>query len=86
MIEHHTPDAIIITETNIWVHKNLSYFGNANEAPIIYNFSLPPLLLHALLSGNCHYLNTWIISMPKAIGHRLSQFHRRPRWDRFAAR
>ncbi|TNE83561.1 MAG: alpha-amylase [Gammaproteobacteria bacterium] len=67
LIEHHTPDAIIITETNIPVRENLSYFGNANEAHIIYNFSLPPLLLYSLLSGNCHYLKTWIISMPQAI-------------------
>lgn len=67
LIEHHTPDAIIITETNIPVRENLSYFGNANEAHIIYNFSLPPLLLYSLLSGNCHYLKTWITSMPQAI-------------------
>ena len=67
LIEHHTPDAIIITETNIPVRENLTYFGNANEAHMIYNFSLPPLLLHALLSGDCHYLKTWIMSMPQAI-------------------
>jgi len=67
LIEHHTPDAIIITETNIPVRENLTYFGNANEAHMVYNFSLPPLLLHALLSGDCHYLKTWIMSMPQAI-------------------
>ena len=67
LIEHHSPDAIIITETNIPVRENLTYFGNANEAHMIYNFSLPPLLLHTLVSGNCQYLKTWIMSMPQAI-------------------
>ncbi|TNE76151.1 MAG: alpha-amylase [Gammaproteobacteria bacterium] len=67
LIEHHTPDAIIITETNIPARENLTYFGNANEAHMIYNFSLPPLLLHTLVSGNCHHLKTWIMSMPQAI-------------------
>jgi chromosome segregation ATPase len=32
LIEAHTSDAIVITETNVPNHENLSYFGNANEA------------------------------------------------------
>jgi len=32
LIEAHTPDAVVITETNVPNHENLSYFGNANEA------------------------------------------------------
>ena len=55
LIEYHTPDAIIITETNIPNRENLAYFGNANEAHIIYNFPLPPLLLNMLLTGSSHY-------------------------------
>ena len=31
----------MITETNVPNRENLSYFGNANEAHGIYNFSLP---------------------------------------------
>jgi sucrose phosphorylase len=46
--------------------ENLTYFGNANEAHIIYNFSLPPLLLYTLLSGDCRHLKTWMMSMPPA--------------------
>ena len=34
---------ILITETNLPVDENLSYFGNGNEAHWIYNFTLPPL-------------------------------------------
>lgn len=66
LIEHHSPDAIIITETNVPNRENLTYFGNANEAHLIYNFSLPPLLLHTLLSGDCRHLKTWMMSMPPA--------------------
>lgn len=64
LIEHAKPDAIIITETNIPNPQNLTYFGNANEAHAIYNFSLPPLLINTLLTGNCLYLKRWLMSMP----------------------
>ncbi len=66
LVEHRNPDAWIITETNIPNQENLSYFGNANEAHIVYNFSLPPLLVHALVSGSCRHLKTWMMSMPPA--------------------
>ncbi len=66
LIEIKTPDAIIITETNIPNTQNLTYFGNANEAHGIYNFSLPPLLINTLLTGNCLYLKRWLMSMPPA--------------------
>ena len=66
LIEHACADAIIITETNIPNRENLSYFGNANEAHMVYNFSLPPLLLNTLVTGNCHYLKQWLMSMPPA--------------------
>ena len=64
--EHYRNDVVIITETNIPNRENLSYFGNANEAHVVYNFSLPPLLLHTLLSEDCSHLKTWLMSMPPA--------------------
>jgi sucrose phosphorylase len=66
LIEHHTPESVIITETNVPNRENLTYFGNANEAHIIYNFSLPPLLINTLVTGNCRHLKTWLMSMPPA--------------------
>ena len=66
LIEHAQADAIIITETNIPNRENLEYFGNANEAHCIYNFSLPPLLVYTLISGNSYYLKQWMMSMPPA--------------------
>ena len=64
LIESTESNPIIITETNIPNTQNLTYFGNANEAHGIYNFSLPPLLLNTLLTGNCLYLKRWLMSMP----------------------
>lgn len=66
LIEHAQPDVILITETNIPNEQNLTYFGNANEAHCIYNFSLPPLLLHTLNTGDCVALKNWMLSMPPA--------------------
>ncbi len=66
LIEHAEPSAILITETNIPNRENLAYFGNANEAHAIYNFSLPPLLVNTLITGNSRYLGQWMMSMPPA--------------------
>jgi sucrose phosphorylase len=60
------PMVAVITETNVPHRENLSYFGNRNEAHMIYNFSLPPLVLNALLQGKSDHLKTWMMSMPPA--------------------
>ena len=43
-------ESIIVTETNLPEKENISYFGNADEANWIYNFSLPPLLIYSFFS------------------------------------
>lgn len=53
------PRAIILTETNVPHAENVSYFGNGDEAHMVYQFSLPPLLLHAFTTGNGKYLTKW---------------------------
>ncbi|MEM1155895.1 MAG: sugar phosphorylase [Pseudomonadota bacterium] len=63
---HARDDAMVITETNIPNRENLAYFGNADEAHCVYNFSLPPLLLNTLVSGDCSHLKRWVMSMPPA--------------------
>lgn len=60
------PEVALITETNVPNRENLSYFGNRDEAHLIYNFSLPPLILNALLQGKSDHLKTWMMSMPPA--------------------
>ncbi len=57
---------VLITETNVPNQENLSYFGNQNEAHVVYNFSLPPLMVHALLTGKSDYLKKWMMGMPPA--------------------
>ena len=57
------PDVILITETNVPHPENISYFGRGDEAQMVYQFSLPPLLLHALLNGNADYLSEWAANL-----------------------
>lgn len=66
VIDCFAPGTLLITETNVPNRENLTYFGNRNEAHLIYNFSLAPLLVHALLSGTAKYLKMWMMSMPPA--------------------
>ncbi|MDF7809122.1 alpha-amylase family glycosyl hydrolase [Pontiellaceae bacterium B12219] len=66
LLEHLNPEAVVITETNVPNRENLSYFGNGNEAHMIYNFSLPPLLINSLLTGQSRHLQSWMMSMPPA--------------------
>ena len=66
ILELVDPSIALITETNVPNRENLSYFGNRNEAHLIYNFSLPPLILNALLQGKAEHLKTWMMSMPPA--------------------
>jgi len=57
---------VLLTETNVPKTENLSYFGDRDEAHVIYNFPLPPLILHALMTGTAHHLSKWQRSMPPA--------------------
>lgn len=66
LVDYARSDIMLITETNIPNRENLTYFGNANEAHAIYNFSLPPLLVNTLITGDCRYLKSWMMSMPPA--------------------
>lgn len=57
---------LLVTETNVPRAENLSYFGNGNEAHMVYNFPLPPLLVQALLKGTSKNLYKWQMTMPPA--------------------
>jgi len=59
VLETITPGTILLTETNLPHEENISYFGNGDEAHLVYQFSLPPLLLHTLQSGTSRHLQTW---------------------------
>jgi sucrose phosphorylase len=54
------PEVIIITETNVPHHENVSYFGSGDdEAQMVYNFALPPLLVHSIMHENTKTLTSW---------------------------
>ncbi|MCA9915368.1 MAG: sugar phosphorylase, partial [Anaerolineae bacterium] len=58
------PDTIIITETNVPHEENISYFGDGhNEAQMVYQFPLPPLVLHTLAMGDATALTKWAKSL-----------------------
>ncbi|QHI69296.1 sugar phosphorylase [Tichowtungia aerotolerans] len=63
LLDMIAPGVIILTETNVPHDENISYFGNGDEARMVYNFSLPPLLLHALHNGTSRYLTPWAKSI-----------------------
>lgn len=54
------PNRILLTETNVPHAENISYFGDGDEAHMVYQFSLAPLLLDALLTGDGAPLKNWI--------------------------
>ncbi|MCG8527604.1 MAG: alpha-amylase family glycosyl hydrolase [Opitutales bacterium] len=65
VLEIVEPKTILLTETNVPQPENLSYMGDSDEAHMVYQFSLPPLLLHGLMFGEASHLSKWAKSMPK---------------------
>jgi glycosidase len=59
------PGVILITETNVPHEDNISYFGKplpeggTDEAQLVYQFPLPPLVMHSLLTGSARALSAW---------------------------
>ena len=50
----------LITETNVPHKDNVSYFGDGyDEAHMVYNFALPPLVLQAFYREDAGYLSRW---------------------------
>ena len=60
LLEQAAPQVRLITETNVPHTENMSYFGDGtNEAHLIYNFALPPLVLYTLQNGDAGPLSAW---------------------------
>lgn len=60
VLDSLAPDVLLITETNVPHEDNLSYFGDGqNEAQLVYNFALPPLVLHTFATENSLALSKW---------------------------
>lgn len=60
LLDQVAPSVALITETNVPHAENISYFGNGrDEAQLVYQFTLPPLTLHAFASQDATRLSTW---------------------------
>ncbi|ECJ9436980.1 sugar phosphorylase [Listeria innocua] len=71
LVDIAAPGTIIITETNVPHVDNISYFGNGEkEAHMVYQFPLPPLVLHAIHHGNAEFLSNWAKNLELPEGKR----------------
>ena len=59
LIDEMQTQTLLLTETNVPHEENVSYFGNQDEAHLVYQFSLAPLLLYSYLFNNGQYLGLW---------------------------
>ena len=60
VLDRVAPDVIILTETNVPHDENISYFGDGcDEAQMVYNFTLPPLLFYTLVKEDATVLSQW---------------------------
>ncbi len=63
------PWVVIITETNVPHAENISYFGNMDdEAHMVYQFSLPPLVLDAFRREDTRHIQKWASELPDTLG------------------
>ncbi|WP_144697586.1 alpha-amylase family glycosyl hydrolase [Fictibacillus phosphorivorans] len=66
ILEELQLNTLLITETNVPHKENISYFGDGNnEAHMVYQFSLPPLVLHTLTTHDASKLTGWAKSIEK---------------------
>ena len=59
-LEYAAPRTLIMTETNVPHAENISYFGDSDEAQMVYQFSLPPLLLDGYLQEDATTITKWL--------------------------
>ncbi|MCD7035687.1 sugar phosphorylase [Metabacillus sp. GX 13764] len=66
MLDYFRPNAQLITETNVPHKENISYLGSGtDEANMVYQFSLPPLVLYALSKHDGSKLSQWASGIQK---------------------
>ncbi len=67
ILDFVAPHVALISETNIPHNENISYFGNGNdEAHMVYNFALPPLVLHTFYTKDSTTLSDWAVTLKPA--------------------
>jgi glucosylglycerate phosphorylase len=64
VLDDVAPDVAIVTETNVPHADNVSYFGDGHdEAQMVYQFPLAPLMLHTLKTGDARKLAGWAAAL-----------------------
>ena len=64
VLSHLAPGTLLITETNVPHEENISYFGGGgDEAQLVYQFPLAPLVMAAFVWGNAQDLSRWAASL-----------------------
>ncbi len=63
LLDMLAPGTLLVSETNVPHDENITYFGAGDEAHMVYQFSLPPLLLHALHTGDAGHLRAWAANL-----------------------
>ncbi len=69
VLDSVAPEVLLVTETNVPHAENIAYFGDGrDEAQMVYQFALPPLLLDAVYRGDARRLGQWAsgLSTPSA--------------------
>jgi glucosylglycerate phosphorylase len=60
VLDEVAPQVAIVTETNVPQRENVTYFGDGyDEAQLVYQFPLAPLVLDALARGDAGHLVKW---------------------------
>lgn len=60
LVDELAPGVLLLTETNVPHADNITYFGDGgDEANMVYQFALPPLVLHAFVTGRATALSDW---------------------------
>jgi len=66
ILDYVAPGVVLITETNVPHSENVSYFGDGtDEAQLVYQFTMPPLLLHTFSTGDATAFSDWAASLEK---------------------
>ncbi len=63
IVDMIAPHVVLLTETNVPHAENVSYFGEGDEARMVYQFALPPLLLHTLIAEEAGPLTDWAAAL-----------------------
>jgi sucrose phosphorylase len=69
LVDHVARGTQLLTETNVPHAENVSYFGDGtDEAHLVYQFALPPLVLHSFVAGSTSRLSAWAATVEPVSG------------------